>query len=117
MADPVYTRENCMMNTMIRCEECFYREDANIPNAIYCKLNHETFSLPVYACENGRPKAKNPKTRLEILQSMTAEEFAKWLDDEYVRANWCDVDALINESCDDKPCVECIVKWLNEEEK
>ena len=108
-----YRKGGCGPYEMYSCNDCPASKES------YLKRSCENCGSKEYRGDtpNVCIHWKGSKARLESIHSMSAEEFAKWLDEEFGRASWCDVDALINERCENKPCVECIVKWLNEEEK
>ena len=89
-------------------------EKSICPSCVHRDVCKAVDNQPCIECTQWKP---TNKTRFGRIQSMSAEEFAKWLDEEFGRASWCDVDALIHDDCDNKPCVECIVRWLNEEAK
>ena len=62
-----------------------------------------------------------PMTNGDKIRSMTDEELAKWLDYEFGRCEWCDVEKIEAEDCSDIDCTICIQGWLKqpheEEEK
>jgi hypothetical protein len=71
-------------------------------------------NLDDYYAKYGRPK---PKTNADYIRSMTDEELAKWLDYEYSRCEWCNIDKIGTDDCSDIDCTACILDWLKEEHK
>jgi hypothetical protein len=60
-------------------------------------------------------------TRLDKLKTMTAEEFAHWLNSDFMRCDWCysgeDHVDPITSMCtyNGGDCDICVAKWLKEE--
>ena len=57
-------------------------------------------------------------TNHERLQTMSAEEFADWLDTAYATCPWCDVNAPVipgTNECELWDCKQCVLKWLERE--
>ncbi len=65
---------------IVECKDCVYGREANVPNAVFCMLNHQTFPIPVYGCNNGRPGRIVPQTKADRIRAMTDEELAEWID-------------------------------------
>ena len=68
-----------MTTNVVECKDCAYGREANVPNAVFCMLNHQTFSIPVYGCANGRPGRIVPQTNADRIRGMTDEELAEWV--------------------------------------
>ena len=69
---------------------------------------------PVMDCPD---KKVPPTTNADRVRSMTDEELAKWLDYEYGRCEWCNIDKIGTDDCSDVDCTACILDWLKEEYK
>lgn len=66
-----------MTTNVVECKDCAYGREANVPNAVFCMLNHQTFPIPVYGCSNGRPGRIVPQTNADRIRAMTDEELAE----------------------------------------
>ena len=61
-------------------------------------------------------------TRLDKVKEMTAEKFADWLDNVYMKADWCNPNSPVDPETNmclfnDGDCAKCITNWLKEELK
>ena len=56
-----------------------------------------------------------PETNYDQITRKTPEEFAAWLDEEYGKCEWCDVDRIGESECETRDCKLCILDWLRQE--
>lgn len=48
------------------------------------------------------------------IRSMNDEDLAKWIDWLFGRCEWCDIDKIATDDCNDVECTPCILKWLQQ---
>jgi len=94
-----------MTTNIVECKDCAYGREANVPNAVFCMLNHQTFPIPVYGCTNGRPGRIVPQTNADRIRQKSDEELARYYAKRIARCYGC-------EAVTEDDCYECQLDWL-----
>lgn len=102
----------------MKCKNCARFVHVNEDNERTTGKPNWCFYLEDSPCEDleRECKAFTPLRNADRIRSMTDEELAEWLDNEFGKCEWCDVDSLLEGECEARDdCKLCILDWMRQE--
>lgn len=92
----------------VYCKDCKFREKSNLPyDSFFC--THFKGNIEMLGCDEGESKAQ---TNADRIRSMTDEELASVITDD-----WCEIVCSGTDYLCDGNCEQYVLKWLKEEVK
>jgi len=94
----------------VTCDKCKHAEESNTAEGDYFCTRYKIICSGILGCDLGYPKMK---TNSDRIRSMTDEELASVITDDWCEIVCGETDYL----CNNGTCEQHVLKWLKEEVK